>query len=201
MSPAATPSNPNEHHGTDAGPGSDPGSFGQLLHSAALARTQVLSDPYAILEGGELLPQSLCRYAAGKLEGSERSDMQAFLGRTPWAIDRVTALVRGGRPGGSPLAARVLAAAQTGQVDPYRAVAAALLESLGRADALDTDLELSNEADPVVNAACLLGHARREEAEQAFSRIDSLPPLADAARRVAARADEDEALVELLSAL
>lgn len=201
MSPAATPSNPNDPiRGTSDGV-SSPGAFGQLLHNAAQARAQVLTDPFAILARGELQPQVLCQYAAGKLTGHDRTDMQSFLARTPWAIERVTALVRGGRPGGSVLAAKVLASVETGPVDPYRTIASALLESVGRADALDTDLEQLNDADPIVKAACLLGHAQRKQAEDAFSQIDSLSPLAETAKRMSALADEDEALVELLSAL
>lgn len=203
MSPAATPPSP-----VDPKPGSSdrvdgPARFGQLLHTALEERARVSRDPSAILAGGELRPQVLCQYAAGRLEGSERSDLQAFLTRTPWAMGRVSAITRGARASeGNVLAARVLTAAGTGRVDPYREIAVALLESIGEQGALDKDLEHLNDVAPLVKAACLLGHGQRKSAVEAFAPIDSLPtPLAETAKRVAALAEEDEALVELLASI
>jgi hypothetical protein len=195
MAPAATPSpNPND------APVDSPATFGQLLHTALHERTRAGNDPEALLGSGELVPQALCSYAAGRLEGSDREDFESYLSRTPWALERVSALVQGSRPSqANPLAGRILAAAEAGAVDPYREVASALLESLGHADALDND---QPDSEPLVRAACLLGKGKQKLAQEAFAALDSLPsPLAETARRVAHLGEQDEALVELLSSV
>lgn len=202
MAPAATPpANPNTNPNADDTPSDGPVAFGQLMHTALRERTAAANDPQALLASGELLPQALCRFAAGSLNGYERDEFEGYLARTPWVQGRVSALVIGNRPNqANALAGRIMSAAVAGAVDPYREVAVALLESIGRADALDNDPPADSE--PLVRAACLLGKGNREQAQEAFGSLESLPsPLAEVAKRVAHLGDSDEALVELLQAL
>ncbi len=203
MAPAATPpANPNSDPNADDTPSDGPVAFGQLMHTALRERTLAANDPQALLASGELLPQALCQFAVGKLAGYEREEFEGYLSRTPWVQGRVSALVIGSRPNqANPLASRIMSAAESGAVDPYREVAGALLESIGRIDALENDLPATG-SEPLVRAACLLSRGDREQAHEAFAGLDSLPsPLAETAKRVADLSEQDEALLELLQAL
>jgi len=64
----------------------------------------------------------LCGFAAGCLTAETRRNTQAFLARNPWALGRVTALVRAARSeseqGG--LAAKLLEAAKAGSLSDGR---------------------------------------------------------------------------------
>lgn len=185
--------------------------FSRLVDTALRERTAVVADPRWGLTSGELRPQDVCRYAAGCATESERRDMEGYLLRAPWAMQRVTALVKGARTGNTnPLAGRILEAARQGDVDPYRTAAAALFETLGHGDARgalergdDGTIEgLARGAEPLLEAACRLGLGQVDAARVAFTRLsDSSPsvPLAAAARRVAEADDDEAALVELLN--
>jgi len=183
MTPAATP--PNPQPAGEASSVQDP-AFGELLHTALRERARLSTDSRWHLASGLLDPQALCRYAAGRLEAPERTTVEGALARAPWALSRVSALVRGARPeAAGPLAGRIPAAA-----------GAALLADLGHEQA-DAD-----DPDPLVRAASLLASTRRAEAAAAFPPPEALPsPLARAARQVAHLDDEDEALAHLLDAV
>ena len=110
---AATPpspidSNPDDNS-IDVGV-AGPAAFGQLLHTALRERARAGTDVGELLASGELIPQALCRYAAGRLAGPERDELEGYLSRTPWAQSRVSALVLGSRAdAANPLAGRILA--------------------------------------------------------------------------------------------
>jgi hypothetical protein len=195
MSPAATPPT-----GPDKDLSNGPAAFGALIHDALQARGRAAADPSQLIASGELMPQALCRFAAGRLNGSERDELQGYLARTPWALGRVSALVRGARAdGANPIAIRIVSAAkEEGTVDPYRTVADALLDDLGHQGALDDDLERLSDAAPLAKAAWMLGRNQRQEAADAFASLDPSSPLAQAAKRLAALDDQDEALAHLL---
>lgn len=202
-----TPTAPRSHPG-DFGQAGGPPAWGVLVETALRERGAALQDPTAALRSGELGPQTLCRYAAGKLAAGERADLETTLQRHPGALGLLVRLVRGARPGGSPLARRLLAAAQEGLVEPHRAAALALLDTRG-AEAARAALERSDPSavekggeDPAARAACHLGLRELQAAREALAGLgEDDDPLIAAARRVAALEDEDEALIELLAAL
>lgn len=205
MSPSAAP-NP----GPESSPGG-PVGWSRLVDTALRQRGAYQDDPRWVFKSGELQPQTLCRYAAGQVTNSERRATETFLARSPWALARVTSLVKGARtnsPGS--LANRILRAAKTsGEVNPYRVAAKVLLESLDQLELVETierhtppPIDTLQDQDPLVRAACLLGLGELDAARDAFSQLNPLDgPLAELARRVAELTDEDDALVELLTAV
>ena len=202
--PLATPG-PNP----DASPSPGTLGFSQLLDTALRERGQVTSDPQWGLNSGELQPQALCRYAAGAVTDVERRDLEGYLARAPWAIERVTALVRGARADQrSPLASRILDSARKGEVDPYKTAALAYLQSVDHTEGLalverqDEGALAGLEGDGVVKAICFLGLRQLEQARRAFESLEPEGALARAAKRLAGLdEDPDAALAELLSAL
>ncbi len=201
-----TPTAPRSHPG-DFGNAGGPPAWGVLVETALREHGAALQDPTAALRSGELGPQTLCRYAAGKLAAGERADLETTLQRHPGALGLVVRLVRGARPGGSPLARRLVAAAREGLVEPHRAAALALLDARG-AESARAALERSDPSaaekggeDPAARAACHLGLRELQAAREALAGLGDDDPLVAAARRVAAVEDEDEALIELLAAL
>ena len=202
MAPSAPIPNPEPL--SEAG---GPAGFAGLVETAFQSRASYVADPSWVLQSGELEVETLCRYAVGKVTTSERRNLEAYLNRTPWAVTRVTALIKGARAGGSLLAAQVATAAKAGAVDPYRVASLALLESLGRADAASIIAQQASgdltsfESEPLIHAACLLGMRKLEPARDRFAEVDSLPPLAETAQRLSSLPDEDEALLELLNAI
>ncbi len=204
MTPTAPLSQPGPE---DAGPQGGAAAFGRLVETAL--RTRAVQDPIAPLRRGELAPQALCRYAAGRLPRGERGDVESTLQRHPGALGLVTSLVRGARPdSGSPLARTLVEAAREGQVEPRRAVALALLAARGAGEAHAAATRGDKNAleragdDPLARAACHLVLGDIEQARAAFDAAgESDDALVAAARQVAAADDEDEALIALLATL
>lgn len=108
-------------------PNSVPGSPGaaswnQIVDQAVEERFRRARSAEAALASGELVVGELCSFAAGCLTAEARRNTQAFLARNPWALGRVTALVRAARSesehGG--LAAKLLEAAKAGNLSDGR---------------------------------------------------------------------------------
>lgn len=120
-------------------PNSVPGSPGaaswnQIVDQAVEERFRRARSAEAALASGELVVGELCGFAAGCLTAETRRNTQAFLARNPWALGRVTALVRAARSeseqGG--LAAKLLEAAKAGSLsDGRQQVADALAAASG----------------------------------------------------------------------
>lgn len=118
-------------------PSSVPGSPGaaswnHMVDQAVEERFRRARSADAAVASGELVVGELCGFAAGCLDPATRRNTEAFLARTPWALSRVTALVRAARDttqdGG--LAAKLLDAARAGALtDGRRELAAALAET------------------------------------------------------------------------
>ncbi len=185
-----------------------PPAFAGLLDEAELLRHA----PERLLLSGELAPERLCLYAAGKLPADERAELQSLLLRSPWALRRVTALVKAGRSEepAAPLAHELRVAAEKGGVDPYRALALALLSELPEATAGHEALEdrdpeaIRSLPHPRAQAACWIALRKLKEARGALGALTSLSSLEQLAQRVLIlEGEEAEAgvLVELLSAL
>jgi len=192
--------------------GSSPSSetaWNDLVDAAGKERLRRLTTLEEVATSGELDGQLLCRYAAGAAADAERRELEDVLARTPWARDRVVALLRGARGqdhGG--LAARLLEAARSGEVDPERAVGQAILAAAGRDDGLALvargaapaavdDLE----AEAAIRGACLLGLGERAAARGAFEAVPDASPLVRLGRRVAEEDDRELALLRALDVL
>lgn len=215
MSPPASPSAgplPLDPQIPQGQPLSGGAAFGQLVQTAIQEQSRT-AQPGWILRSGELEPQLLCRYAVGKVSSPERSAVQELITRHDWARGRVTSLVMAGRQDAAEvsLGRSVLAVAEAGGVvDPYRiSVVAALkaLEAPQAAEAVDRDDRDGFAALAVTGLPQLLGafvfaedRNQGREALAAHEATDGCQAV-ELARRVAALADEDEALVELLQAI
>ena len=220
LAPLPGSSNPS----SDSSPTLAPSTFGGLTEVAFQQRGALISSPSWGLESGELQPQLLCRYAAGQATALERSALQPYLVRAPWALKTVTALTRGVRSGSSaegssaPLALAIVAAAKAGPgVDPYRIAGQLLLAAQGNAELAEAAAKSEGDKDAqaalqggtesedlLTQAACYLGLRNLERAQSAFeglAKTEESPPELELAGRVARSADPDEALVELLQAL
>ena len=73
-------------------------SWNQLVDQAVEERFRRARSVEAALASGELVVGELVGFAAGCLSPDARRNAQSFLARTPWALGRVTALVRGAPP-------------------------------------------------------------------------------------------------------
>lgn len=169
----------------------EPAAFDTLVHAAA--RQRHAAGGMTALHAG-LDVQGLVRFAAGALSAGERRQVETQLASTPWATNRVAALIRGARGGAhGGLAHAVLEGARRGPIDPAREVGRALLRTRNREDAPD------NDPDPVVRAGRALSRGEYQEASQALARISEETDLLKLAKKVAQlERDPDQALCELL---
>jgi len=181
--------------------------FDELLQTSVRERLRRARQADAALGSGELQLQVLCRYAAGELDGQEHRQAQSSVSRSPWALDRVAALVKGARTDGS-LASRVLSAARAGEIDAGRVVARALLAELGHADAANVvtagdpvAIDGLADAAPLVRATCQLGLGERDGARAAFANLNDLQNTAALASTIAAQDDPERALATVLDHL
>lgn len=188
--------------GNTPAPADGPASLGRVVELAARERGQATAT--TPLQDGLVCPRALCRYAAGAIAPGERRDLEGTLQRLPATLGLVGALVRGARQGGSPLANRLLAAARLGEgINPYRVIAATLLDGAGRA-AEASHVAAGRTAggdDPLSRAADHLARGERTEAAAALGDASAESEWLEAARDVASREDPDEALIALLSAV
>ncbi|MCA8920332.1 MAG: hypothetical protein KDD82_00910 [Planctomycetes bacterium] len=128
-------------------------SWNQLVDQAVEERFRRARSVEAALASGELVVGELVGFAAGCLSPDARRNAQSFLARTPWALGRVTALVRGARSEGAQahggLAAKLLEAARTGKLsDGRREVAAALAAAGANAPLAELAERISTLDDP-----------------------------------------------------
>ncbi|RMG10086.1 MAG: hypothetical protein D6731_18295 [Planctomycetota bacterium] len=179
---------------TRASAPADP-AFGTLVARALAERARSTTDGARRAALDELTPQSICLLAAGLFGPAERRELSASLIRLPWALGRVSALVRAARAHRAhPLAVRLLAAARSGSFDPWGIAADALREAQVTVPGGEDDGSLAR-------AARLLSEGRRREA------CEVLAPFADSAaegslllavHRAAASQDAEVALAHLL---
>lgn len=187
---------------------SDPETqFDQLLKTSVRERLRRARRSDAALGTGELQMQVLCRYATGELQGQAHQDAQSSLSRSPWALSRVTALVKGARTPNS-LAAHVLTAARAGDVDAGRLAALELLRELGRDDAAAVitngdagAIDGLSDTNAAIRGAIQLGLGQRQAAHTTFADADDLSAAGQLARAIAAEDDPDQALAALLDTL
>jgi hypothetical protein len=197
-------------HPTDsaASPAPSTTDWEDLVRTAVQERVRRNTTAEGVIGTGELDVQLLCRYAAGHAHDAERREIESVLAHRPWALTRITSLVRASRGQDSKgqLARRVLEASQQSPVDPYRVLAEAIIDGLKRDDAqaLVQRQDVAGLADlpdvsPLLRAACLLGLGQRADAREAFGgEGETTSELAPLAERVAAHDDSEEALVEVL---
>lgn len=99
-----------------AAPNPTPGTVG--FHKLIEAATLELGD-FRKTSGHALgigvLPDQIIDYVRGQLDNGQQREVERLLARSPWALGRVTALVKARRDPGS-LGARILAT--IGEVDP-----------------------------------------------------------------------------------
>lgn len=189
------------------GDGTEP-SFDEAVQAAVRERLQRDASAAALLEGVDLDPVKLCRYAAQALDGSERAEAERMLARNRWGLSRVAALVKGARTAG--LARRLLEVARTSPVvDPIRVAGAALLEEQGSDPAAllsgpeSSVLPRLESEQPRVRAAALLALGRADLARPIFDLLSDpqASPTLELARRIACAEDETRAWAELLAAV
>lgn len=192
------------------GEGTEP-AFDDAIQTAIRERLQRDAGPAALLEGVDLDPVKLCRYAAQALNGNERVEAEKMLARNRWGLSRVAALVKGARTNArGNLARRLLDTARASSVvDPVKVAGASLLEEQGRdpaplvAGSESSALSRLESEQPRVRAAALLALGRADLARPIFDLLSTADssPLLELARRVACAEDEDRAWAELLSAV